>query len=54
MFYTIIGVLREEVKLSNIRTAYIMHIPNTLSLISARRNRKGKFQQRCSSVNVFL
>ena len=31
-------VLREEVELSNTRTAYIMHIPNTLSLSSARNN----------------
>ena len=39
-----IEVLREEVELSNTRTAYVMHIPNTLSLISARNNRKRKFQ----------
>ena len=37
-------VLREEVELSNTRTAYVMHIPNTLSLTSARNNRKQKFQ----------
>ena len=34
----------EEVELSDTHTAYIMHIPNTLSLISARNNRKLKFQ----------
>ena len=39
-----LNVLREEVKLSNTRTAYVMHIPNTLSLTSARNNRKQKFQ----------
>ena len=39
-----IEVLREEVELSNTRTAYVMHIPNTLSLTSARNNRKQKFQ----------
>ena len=33
-------ILREEVELSNTRTAYVMHIPNTLSLTSARNNRK--------------
>ena len=40
-----IEVLREEVELSNTRTrtAYVMHIPSTLSLISARNNRKRKF-----------
>ena len=38
-----IEVLREEVKLSNTRTAYVMHIPNTLSLTSARNNSKEKF-----------
>ena len=37
-------VLREEVELSNTRTAYVMYIPNTLSLTSARNNRKQKFQ----------
>ena len=37
-------VLREEVELSNTRTAYVMHIPNTLSLTSARSNSKEKFQ----------
>ena len=36
-------VLREEVELSNTCTAYIMHIPNTLSLILARNIRKQKF-----------
>ena len=39
-----IEVLREEVELSNTRTAYVMHIPNTLNLTSARHNRKQKFQ----------
>ena len=39
-----IEVLCEEVELSNTRTAYVMHIPNTLSLTSARNNRKQKFQ----------
>ena len=39
-----IEVLREEVELSNMRTAYVMHIPNTLSLISASNNRERKFQ----------
>ena len=37
-------VLREEVELSNTRTAYVMHIPTTLSLTSARNNRKQKLQ----------
>ena len=32
-------VLREDVELSNTRTAYIMHIPNTLSLTSEGNNR---------------
>ena len=45
---------REEVELSNKRTAYVMHIPNTLSLTSARNNRKQKFQERFSSVNFIL
>ena len=49
-----IEVLREEVELSNTRTAYVMHIPNTLSLTSARNNRKQKFQERFSSVNFIL
>ena len=49
-----IEVLREEVELSNTRTAYVMHIANTLSLISARKNRKRKFQWRLSSVNFIL
>ena len=39
-----IEVLREEVELSNTRTAYVMHIPTTLSLTSARNNRKQKLQ----------
>ena len=34
----------EEVELSNMITAYIMHIPNTLSLSLARNNRKQKSQ----------
>ena len=34
---------REDVELSNKRTAYVMHIPNTLSLTSARNNHKQKF-----------
>jgi len=49
-----IEVLREEVELSNMRTAYVMHIPNTLSLTSARSNRKQKFQSLFSSVNFIL
>ena len=49
-----LNVLREEVKLSNTRTAYVMHIPNTLTLTSARNNRKQKFQWRFSSVNFIL
>ena len=36
--------MREEVELSNTRTAYVMQIPNTLSLTSARNNSKQKFQ----------
>ena len=39
-----IEVLHEEVEHSNTRTTYVMHIPNTLSLTSARNNRKQKFQ----------
>ena len=39
-----IEVLSEEVVLSNTRTAYVMRIPNTLSLTSARNNSKQKFQ----------
>ena len=35
-----IEVLREEVELSNTRTAYVLHIPGTLSLTSARKKRK--------------
>ena len=29
-----------EVELSNTRTSYVMHIPTTLTLTSARKNRK--------------
>ena len=47
-------VLREEVELRNTRTAYVMHIPTTLSLTSARNNRKQKLQKRFSSVNFIL
>ena len=36
-------VLRKKVELSNTRTAYVMHIPSTPSLISARINRNRKF-----------
>ena len=39
-----IEVLREEVELSNTLTAYVMHIPTTLSLTPARNNRKQKLQ----------
>ena len=35
-----LNVLREEVELSNTRTAYVMHIPTTFSLTSARNNCK--------------
>ena len=38
----------EEVELSNMRTAYVIHIPNTLSLTSKRNNRKQKFLQSTS------
>ena len=38
-----IEVLRKKVELSNTRTAYVMDIPNPLSLISARINRNLKF-----------
>ena len=38
-----IEVLRKKVELSNTRTAYVMHIPNTLSVISARINHNLKF-----------
>ena len=48
------GSPREEVELSNTRTAYVMHIPTTLSLTSARNNRKQKLQKRFSSVNFIL
>ena len=34
-------------------TAYVMHISNTLSLISARNNRKQKFQQRFFQSTLF-
>ena len=34
----------EQVELSNTRTAYVMHIRTTLSLTSARNNRKQKLQ----------
>ena len=37
-------VLREEVEFSNTRTAYVMYIPTTLSLTSARNNRQQKLQ----------
>ena len=37
-------VLREEVELSNTRTSYVMHIPNTMSLTSARNKSKQKLQ----------
>ena len=49
-----IEALREEAELSNPGTAYVMHIPNTLSLMSATNNRKRKFSQRFSSVNFIL
>ena len=42
------------VELRNTRTVYVMHIPNTLRLTSARNNRKQKFQYRFSSVNFIL
>ena len=43
-----IEFLHEEVKLSNTRTAYVMHIPNIMSLISARNNCKcGKRPNKC-------
>ena len=42
-----IEVLREEVELSNMRTAYVMHIPNTLSLISASNNREENSNSVC-------
>ena len=38
-----IKVLREEVALSNTRTANATHIPNTLSLIWVRIDRNRKF-----------
>ena len=38
-----IGVLPKKVELSNMRTAYVMHIPNTSSLLSARNNCNRKF-----------
>ena len=40
--YPLGEVLREEVELSNTRTAYVMNIPNTHSLTAARNNRKQK------------
>ena len=49
--YPLGEVLREEVELSNTRTAYVMHIPNTHSLTLARKNRKQKFQYSFSLVN---
>ena len=39
-----IEVLCEVVELGNPRTAYVWHIPNTLSLVSARNNHNRKFQ----------
>ena len=42
--YPLGEVLHEEVELSNTRTAYVMYIPNTDSLTSARNNRKEKFK----------
>ena len=39
-----IEVLRKKVELGNKRTAYRMHIPIILSLISERINRNRKFQ----------
>ena len=39
-----IEVLQAEVELSNTCAAYVMHIPNTPSLTSARNNRRQKFQ----------
>ena len=39
-----IDVLREEVELSNTRTAYVMHLPTTLNLTSARNNSKQRLQ----------
>ena len=38
-----IKVLSEEVELSNRRTAYVLHITDTLSLFAARNNRRQKF-----------
>ena len=49
-----IEILREEVGLSNTCTASVMHIPNTLSLTSARNDRKQKFQKLFSSVNFIV
>ena len=45
-----IPLATRAVELSNTRT-YVMHIPTTLSLTSARNNHKQKLQQRFSSVN---
>ena len=39
---------RKEVELSNTRTAYVMHIPNTLSVTAPRNNRNQTFQLRFS------
>ena len=44
---------REEVEISNTRTAYVMHIPNTQSLPPARNNRKQKFQRRSPQSTSF-
>ena len=41
-------------ELSNTRTAYVMHIPNTLSVTVPRNNRNQKFQLRFSLVNFIL
>ena len=38
-----IEVLLKKVELSNTRTANVMHVPNTLNLISARIDRNRKF-----------
>ena len=37
-----IEILREEVELSNTRTASVLYIPNTLSLTSARKRPQAK------------
>ena len=41
-------------ELSNMSTAYVVHIPSTLSLTSTRKNRNQKFQEHFSSVNFIL